>query len=93
MMRAMSRKTLGCSLLLVAMATLAGCRGGGYYHDRNVEYTRAELTPPLELPATRNAFNYRDSMPVPAVQGQFVAPKGAFEVPRPAVLPAPPTKG
>lgn len=86
---AMQRKTLGCGVLLLALAALGGCRGGGYYHDRNVEYTRAELTPPLQLPATRNAFDYRDSMPVPPIKGQYVAPKEHFEVPRPPSMSMP----
>lgn len=71
---------------IVAMGALAGCRGGGYYHDRNTEYVDAELTKPLELPATRNGFNYHDAMPVPAVNTAFQAPKEHFEVPRPQGL-------
>lgn len=89
MMRTMQPKMLGCGVLLLALAALSGCRGGGYYHDRNVEYTRAEFTPPLQLPATRNAFDYRDSMPVPPIKGQFVAPKEHFEVPRPPSMAVP----
>lgn len=81
----LSRMTCGAAVV-VALAALTGCRGGGYYHDRNTEYVNAELTAPLELPATRNSFNYRDSMPVPAVNTTFQAPKSKFEVPRPQGL-------
>lgn len=77
----------GAAIAAIAGA-LAGCRGGGYYHDRDTEYTRAALTKPLELPATRNAFNYRDAMPVPAVNTPFQAPHGHFEAPRPQGLTA-----
>lgn len=81
----LSRMALG-SVALLIVGALAGCRGGGYYHDRNTEYANAELTAPLELPATRNSFNYHDAMPVPAVNTAFQAPKGHFEVPRPQGL-------
>ncbi|WP_414499598.1 hypothetical protein [Zymobacter sp. IVIA_12111.31 C1] len=81
----LSRTTWGIAALAM-VAALTGCRGGGYYHDRNTEYVNAELTAPLELPATRNNFNYHDAMPVPAVNTTFQAPQGHFEVPRPQGL-------
>ena len=81
----LSRMTCGLTIV-VALAAITGCRGGGYYHDRNTEYVNAELTAPLELPATRNSFIYRDSMPVPAVNTTFQAPIVKFEVPRPQGL-------
>lgn len=81
----LSRMTYGLAII-IAIGALAGCRGGGYYHDRNTEYVNAELTAPLELPATRNGFNYRDAMPVPAVNTTFQAPQGHFEVPKPQGL-------
>lgn len=81
----LSRMTWGFTAIVV-IGALSGCRGGGYYHDRNTEYVNAELTTPLELPATRNSFNYHDAMPVPSVNTTFQAPQGHFDVPRPQGL-------
>ncbi|MGO3057953.1 MULTISPECIES: outer membrane protein assembly factor BamC [Halomonas] len=58
-------------LALVTAVTLAGCARDGYYHDRNLDYTKAAPAPPLVLPETRNAQRYQDALPVPqaAMQG------------------------
>ncbi|WP_025732598.1 hypothetical protein [Carnimonas nigrificans] len=64
---------------------LSGCSffGGGEYTDRNYEYYHADMTSPLELPATRDNTQYQDLMPVPNAAQAFVAPEGKFKVPRP----------
>ncbi|WP_161598977.1 outer membrane protein assembly factor BamC [Aidingimonas lacisalsi] len=72
--------------LVVAIALAAsGCASDeGYYHDRDIDYTEAEMAPPLTLPESRNTSDYRNAMPVPAVNGTFSsASDGRFEPPRP----------
>ncbi|WP_456269722.1 outer membrane protein assembly factor BamC [Kushneria sp. AK178] len=68
--------------LLIA---LGGC-GGGYYHDRNSEYADAEMTPPLELPASRNQARYQNAMPVPQATNDFIRNRDGYEPPRPQTL-------
>ncbi len=64
---------------------LGGC-GSGYYHDRNSEYADAEMTSPLELPATRNQARYQDAMPVPQATNDFIKNRDGYEPPRPQTL-------
>ncbi|WP_043448866.1 outer membrane protein assembly factor BamC [Halotalea alkalilenta] len=74
------QRTLFVALPLTLL--LGGC-GGGYFHDRNYEYIDAEMAPPLELPATRDANAFQDAMPVPDASSGFVRPSNKFQVPRP----------
>ncbi|ARS53410.1 outer membrane protein assembly factor BamC [Kushneria konosiri] len=68
-------------LLLV----MSGC-GGGYYYDRNSEYADAEMTAPLELPASRDQTRYQDAMPVPRASNDFIRSRDGYEPPRPQTL-------
>lgn len=67
------------------LLALGGC-GGGYYHDRNSEYADAEMTRPLELPATRDQSRYQDAMPVPHATNDFIRSRDGYEPPRPQTL-------
>lgn len=74
-------------LPLAAAVALAGCaRDSGYYHDRNVDYADARSAPALTLPESRDLQRYRDAMPVPQAVGEFRAPDGRFQAPRPQAL-------
>lgn len=64
------------------LVVMGGC-GSGYYHDRNSEYADAQMSAPLELPATRNQARYQNAMPVPQASNDFIRNADGYEPPRP----------
>lgn len=75
-------------LMLCSSLALSGCGlfQDGYYYDRNDEYQNAEMTQPLELPASRNQVRYQDSMPVPQADSDFSTSDVVDDAPRPQPL-------
>ncbi|KAA0019667.1 outer membrane protein assembly factor BamC [Salinicola corii] len=75
-------------LMLCSSLALSGCGlfQDGYYYDRNVEYQKAEMAKPLELPASSNQVRYQDSMPVPEADSDFSASDAIDDAPRPQPL-------
>ena len=65
---------------------LTGCSSSGYYYDRKTDYVDAKEYPAITLPATANASQFRQAMPLPDISGQEKLDDD-FVVPRPDALP------
>lgn len=85
----MSRKDLlkltAGSLALTGFL-LTGCSSSGYYYDRKTDYVDAKEYPAIQLPATADASQFRQAMPLPDIAAQEKL-DDEFVVPRPDALP------